>query len=366
VSRAYRCQCGRPVFFRNSRCLNCGAPLGYEPHLGRVMALESAAGDAWRVEDNAGEGKTYYRCDNLYSPAACNWLVSGEEKQTLCISCRLNRTIPDLSVPGNEERWRRIEDAKRRLISALLAMGLPVFSRAEDPEHGLTCDLLHTLPGGPRVMTGHNNGLITLNIEEADDATRERVREEMHEPYRTLLGHLRHEIGHYYWDRLVKDSAWLDLFRELFGDEREDYAAALQRYHSQGPRPDWMVHYVSAYSSAHPWEDWAESWAHYLHMSDTTDTVLSFGLNLEHAEMEIEPFTPEDLFRPGEPGAERFLDFINSWTRLSSVMNEVSRSMGLPDFYPFVLSGSVVAKLHLIHMVVAEARVNRETPRRPD
>jgi hypothetical protein len=340
--------------------------LGYEPHLGGVIALESAPGGAWRGERNAGEGKTYYRCDNLYSPAGCNWLVSGEEKQTLCISCRLNRTIPDLSVSGNGELWRRIEHAKRRLISSLLPMGLPVFSRAEDPEHGLAFDLLHTLGGGPRVMTGHNNGLITLNIEEADDATRERVREEMHEPYRTLLGHLRHEIGHYYWDRLVKGAVWLDLFRELFGDEREDYAAALQRYHSQGPRPDWMLHYVSAYSSGHPWEDWAETWAHYLHMVDTTDTVLSFGLDLEYAEIEIEPFTPEDLFRPGEPGAERFLDFINSWTRLSSVMNEVSRSMGFPDFYPFVLSRSVVAKLQLIHMVVAEASVHREPPRRPE
>jgi hypothetical protein len=330
------------------------------------MALRSAPGDAWRVKGDAGEAETYYRCDNLYSPAGCNWLVAAEEKQTLCISCRLNRTIPDLSVPGNEERWRRIEDAKRRLISSLLAMGLPVFSRAlEDPERGLAFDLLQTLAGGPRVMTGHNNGLITLNIEEADDATRERVREEMHEPYRTLLGHLRHEIGHYYWDRLVKGATWLDLFHEAFGDEREDYAAALRRYHSQGPRPDWPLHYVSAYSSAHPWEDWAESWAHYLHMVDTTDTALSFGLDLEHAEMEIEPFTPEDLFRPAEPGAERFLGFVNSWTRLSSAMNEVSRSMGLPDFCPFVLSRSVVAKLHLIHMVVAEASVHRESPRRP-
>jgi hypothetical protein len=328
------------------------------------MALESAPGDAWRVEGHEEEAKTYYRCDNLNSPAACNWLVSGEEKQTLCISCRLSRTIPDLSVPGNEERWRRIEHAKRRLVSSLLAMGLPVFSRAlEDPEHGLAFDLLQSPASGPRVMTGHCNGLITLNIEEADDATRERVREEMHEPYRTLLGHLRHEIGHYYWDRLVKGAAWLDLFRELFGDEREDYAAALQGHHSQGPRPDWMLHYVSAYASAHPWEDWAETWAHYLHIVDTTDTVLSFGLDLERAEIEVEPFTPEDLFRPGEPGAERFLDFINSWTRLSSVMNEVSRSMGFPDFYPFVLSSSVVAKLHLIHMVVAEAANRDRTPR---
>jgi hypothetical protein len=320
------------------------------------MALVSAPGDSWRLAGAAKVKTRYRRCDNLLSPAACNWLIAADEKQTLCISCRLNRTIPDLSVPGNEERWRRIEDAKRRLISSLLALGLPVASRTqEDPEHGLAFDLLHSLAGGPRVMTGHSNGLITLNVEEADDAIRERVREEMHEPYRTLLGHLRHEIGHYYWDRLLRGGAWLDPFRDLFGDEREDYGAALQRYHSQGPRPDWMLHHVSAYASAHPWEDWAESWAHYLHIADTTDTFLSFGLDLEHVDMEVEPFAPEDLFRPDEPGAEWFLDFINFWTRLSSVMNELSRSMGLADFYPFVLSSSVVAKLHLIHMVVTEA-----------
>jgi len=65
------------------------------------------------------------------------------------------------------------------------------------------------------VLTSHCNGLITLNIAEADDAERERRRVKFHEPYRTLLGHLRHEVAHYYWDRLIANSKWLSGFSRL-------------------------------------------------------------------------------------------------------------------------------------------------------
>jgi hypothetical protein len=361
ASRAYFCRCGRPVFFRNSVCLACRTPLGFEPHLRQVHPLEPAAApDMWQLATvGAGTGK-YRRCANLESAAGCNWLLSEAELENnprlLCIACRLNRTIPDLSVADNARLWGRLEAAKRRVVSSLMALDLPVESRVDqDTGRGLAFDFLRSPVEGPRVLTGHADGVITINIEEADDASRERTREQFHEPYRTLLGHLRHEVGHYYWDRLIAGSPWQEGFRNLFGDEQQDYAAALQRNYQQGPPPGWEQQYVSAYASVHPWEDWAETWAHYLHMLDTLDTAISFGLDARNLELEIEPFTRDALFRPNDPGAKRFLSFLNAWIELSSVLNELSRSMGQPDLYPFILPRPAIAKLHFIHLVVTQS-----------
>jgi hypothetical protein len=314
----------------------------------------------WQLAgDDASSGK-YLRCANLDSPAGCNWLVSEQDaagnSRLLCIACRLNRTIPDLSVPANAVLWSRLEAAKRRLVSSLVALDLPVDSRVDqDAERGLAFDFLSSPPQGPRVLTGHADGIITINIEEADDSARERIREQLHEPYRTVLGHLRHEVGHYYWDRLIAGSPWLDNFRKLFGDEQQDYAAALQRNYQQGPSPGWEQRHVSAYASVHPWEDWAETWAHYLHMVDVLDTALSFGLDIRTLEMEIEPFNRDALFRPNDPGAKRFLSFLNAWIELSAVLNELTRSMGQPDLYPFALPRPAVAKLHFVHLLIAQS-----------
>lgn len=363
--RSYRCRCGRPVFFRNSACTACGAPLGYEATRGRVFALEPAEGDAaglWRLDGEPG-GVLYARCANYDSPAGCNWLVERDGREPprlLCRACRLNRTIPDLSQPDNAALWRQVEIARRRLVSQLVALGLPVASavpvQAEDPQRGLMFDVLRAAPGAPPVLTGHAGGLITLNLDEADDAVRERTRAAMREPYRTLLGHFRHEVGHYYWDRLVAGTAWHADFRALFGDERADYAAALQRHYAQGPTPDWALRHVSSYASTHPWEDWAETWAHYLHMVDTLDTALSFGLDAGDVDFAIEPYGDDALWRPGDAGAEDFLGFVNAWVELTGALNELSRSMGQPDFYPFVLPRAVVGKLQFVHAVVAGAR----------
>ncbi len=404
AGRNYRCHCGQPVFFRNSKCLACGTPLGYDcerglllplmpgpregtwqewqaagapaaappddvrpPSLHNIPGQESGPGVAPAASaEGAGPAPAqpaesgeplYKRCLNLSTPASCNWLVPVEDAADMCRACRLNRTIPDLTdpaLPDNGYLWGLVELAKRRLVSALILLGLPVASRiSEDPERGLMFDFLRSPVNGPHIMTGHNTGLITLNVDEADDAKREAVRKAMREPYRTLLGHFRHEVGHYYWDRLIAGSSWMDGFHELFGDETLDYAASLQRNYDEGPPADWPLHYVSAYASTHPWEDWAECWAHYLHMRDAIDTALSFGLSVDHFDLEFIPFTIDALYQPEHPDAEQFLTFLNHWTRLTTMLNEMSRSMGLPDFYPFILPTEAVAKLHFIHLVVS-------------
>ena len=389
--RVYRCVCHRPVFFRNSVCLACRTALGYDGELSRVVPIEPAseAGQWQEAHVPADPGATialpaaasvrlagngdaaplppaatpsaarYVRCGNFTSVAGCNWLIAvdpaGGAAPPLCVACRMNRTIPDLAIEENKLLWRRTEIAKRRLVSQLLSLGLPVAERGgADPRPALMFAFLRAAPGGAHVTTGHANGLITLDIEEADDVRREQVRALLREPYRTLLGHFRHEVGHYYWDRLVQGTPWQDEFRELFGDERADYAAALRLNYEQGPRPDWPLFHVSGYASSHPWEDWAETWAQYLHMIDIVDTALGFGLDTVHVEVESEPFDSAALWRPDQPDAMKFLHFLNTWVELTHMLNEMSRSMGQPDIYPFVLPRAAVAKLQMIHMVVSD------------
>ncbi|MCE4536312.1 putative zinc-binding peptidase [Pelomonas sp. P7] len=361
--RAYSCACGRPIFFRNSECLACHRPLGYAATRGTLLALEPApprAGQGgWREAGvPARRAPRHVRCANLDSAAACNWLLEADEVAagfTLCRCCRLTRTVPDLSQPGAALWWCRVEQAKRRLVSSLIGLKLPVASKAEDPAHGLAFDLLMPPAEGPGVVTGHADGVITLDVSEADDARREQRRDQLGEPYRTLLGHLRHECGHYYWQRLVEASAWLEPFRALFGDEREDYAAALQRHYANGAPTDWGQRFVSAYASAHPWEDWAETWAHYLHLVDTLDTARSFGLDGERVELSYERFTVDVVAEASDPDAAGFVQLINSWMELTGVLNELSRAMGVADFYPFVLSAPAVRKLHFVHRVIHRA-----------
>lgn len=356
------------MFFRNTQCLACQTPLGYDPVRRALLPLEPVAGEpgAWRavaVGRRRPGARSYRRCRHFDGPGGCNWLVEAGDAHAgeppLCRSCRLTRTLPDLTVPENAGYWQLISSAQRRLVSTLLGLGLPVKSRtAEDPQHGLAFDLLRAPPGGPAVVTGHADGVITLDVEEADDSIRERRRHDLHEPYRTLLGHLRHETGHYYWMRLVdggSGSRWIEPFRAVFGDEREDYAAALQRHYQQGAPPDWAQRHVSAYASSHPWEDWAETWAHYLHLGDTLDTARSFGVDGESVELDYERFALDTLGELAEPDrgqAEAFLGLVNGWMELTGVLNELSRSMGLHDFYPFVLSRPALRKLYLVHRVI--------------
>ncbi|CAH0213058.1 zinc-binding metallopeptidase family protein [Pseudomonas brassicacearum] len=353
-SKVWPCRCGQSLFFRNSQCLACLAALGYQPEQSRLTSLQPGEqAGTWTLDVDPQAG-LFRRCANLDTPAACNWLLPDNGRDTLCIACSLNRTIPDLSIPENPERWRKVETAKRRLVAQLITFGLPVFPKTVDENVGLAFDFIGVDPDGTPPTTGHASGLITLDIKEADDAHREYVRQQMREPYRTLLGHFRHEVGHYYWDRLVANSHWLEAFRELFGDERASYAEALERHYQQGAPLDWQTHYVSAYATMHPWEDWAETWAHYLHMMDAVDTALGFGMSAREMDFDYQPFPPETLYDAEHAGGAAFLSFVNAWIELAGMLNELSRSMGQPDFYPFVVPAAVITKLHFIHLVIQE------------
>ncbi|AZD97876.1 zinc-binding metallopeptidase family protein [Pseudomonas chlororaphis] len=354
-SKVWLCRCGQSLFFRNSQCLACLAALGYQPEQSRLSSLQPGPEvDTWLLDVDPQAG-LFRRCANLDTPAACNWLLPAYGAGTLCMACRLNRTIPDLGVAENPERWRKVEIAKRRLVAQLVSLGLPLIAKSEDEESGLAFDFLGVDRQGKMPMTGHANGLITLDVKEADDAYREQVRVQMHEPYRTLLGHFRHEVGHYYWDRLIADSHWLEPCRALFGDERASYAEALDRHYQQGAPNDWSQAYVSAYATMHPWEDWAETWAHYLHMMDAVDTALGFGMSAREMDFDYQPFPLDTLYDPQHPGGPAFLSFVNAWIELAGMLNELSRSMGQPDFYPFILPPAVIAKLHFIHLVIQQA-----------
>ena len=347
--------CGQTVYFDNVRCNGCRHTLGFSVEAMALLALEPAGGDLWQA---AGQAEGRYRlCRNSVSHGVCNWLVAEDEGESLCRACRLNRTIPDLSVPGNVALWGRLEAEKRRLVYGLLRLGLPVRSKRDDPQGGLAFDFLADpdpqFREGPGVTIGHAGGVITLNIAEADDAVRERMRQQMAEPYRTILGHFRHESGHYYWDRLVRDGPHLEQCRELFGDDTQDYAAALDRHYNQGPPGDWPSRFVSAYASSHPWEDWAESWAHYLHLVDTLETAWQFGLGIHpkpdpdgrlSAEPDFDPYACPD-----------FDDLLASWLPLTYALNSLNRSMGRPNLYPFVLAPPAVEKLRLVHAIVGDA-----------
>jgi hypothetical protein len=344
--RVFSCgHCGQNVYFENVVCKNCATALGFDPHKLAVRTVYLEPSGKF-VTQGSGTPKTY--CAN-YDKQVCNWLTPVAADGGLCVSCELNHTIPDLSVPGNVEKWFEIEKAKRRLVYTLLKLKLPI---ARDPDSTspppLSFDILAD------AMTGHENGRITLNVAEADPVTREQVRRLMHEPYRTLLGHFRHEIGHYYWDVLVADSPYLDRFRKIFGDERADYGQALAAYHVNGAKPDWEKHYISAYATAHPWEDWAESWAHYLHMIDVLETANDYALEARTPNEHRSSKTWFGSNDPASAGSARRL--IERWIPLSLAINSLNRSMGLNDFYPFIISPAAASKLEFIHGLVRSKR----------
>ncbi len=287
-----------------------------------------------QAEAEPGSGLAF--CENRDAASRCNWLAAGPDKY--CLSCLTSEIIPALSKPENLNRWRKLERAKRRLLYDLLRLGLPVvpghlrFAFKEDRRTNPDVHEEH-------VTIGHAEGVITINAAEADEVYREEMRELMNEPYRTLLGHFRHEAGHYYFD-VILDADQQAAARTLFGDEREGYDAALQRYYRDGPKPGWEGDFISAYASAHPAEDWAETWAHYLHILAALEAATTNGLLPESA------------------GGDWHGDFVG----FAIAMNEVMRSLGLADAYPFIITDVVAAKIGFIDSAVKRFTSRRGEP----
>jgi len=336
--RAFTCgHCRQLVFFENSVCLRCGTPLGFVPSRRQVVAL---------TEDP--DRAALRRCANA-EIAACNWMVEGEDPHALCRCCRLTLTRPNNNDPVGMAGFSAAEAAKRRLVFQLLELELPF-------DEGLGFDLL--AGGSGPVTTGHDNGLITIDLTESDDAHREQMRSQLGEPYRTVLGHFRHEIGHHYWPFLVDTPERIDAFRRAFGDERADYGDALRHHYDVGPPSDWSDRHVSAYASAHPWEDWAETFAHYLHIADSLQTAASFGLIVAGPG----PSLDASLISAPAADLDSFESMIGDWLPLTYALNAVNRSMGKDDLYPFVLPQAVIAKLGFVHLSVRVGHLGVGSP----
>jgi hypothetical protein len=344
--------CKRLNHFEVRVCPACRFTLGYAPDSDQFLFLGDNA-TIWR--DAAGAAHDVVVCQNNNQFEVCNWLVASSDATPFCRACRHNRTIPDLTVETVPERWGKVEAAKRRMFHTLFRLGLPLETRSED-SHGLAFDLLYDPAaermGHAQIMTGHDEGLITLNLIEADDVERERIRRSLNEPYRTLLGHFRHEVGHYFWSRLVEhDPAELAACRALFGDDSISYDEAMQRHYGGGAS-DWTDEYVSHYATMHPWEDFAETFAHHLHMVDMLATIGGFGTRLD-------PFPGPE----GHPGPVVDFDPYTADTNrlvaqhvpFSFALNAINRSMGQPDLYPFHLSPAIIAKIDYVNGLIARA-----------
>jgi hypothetical protein len=340
--KPFRCSvCGQLLFFDNSTCLSCGSLLGYLPDVRDVVALRLAPNGLERADGIAG---LYRHCANRLV-ARCNWLLSCDDPLALCASCRLTTVRPNDRETDSLAAFADAEAAKRRLLHQLSSLGLPVIGRSVDSASGVAFELLSSR--GRTVITGHDSGVITLDLSESDDVHREFVRQQLGEPYRTVLGHLRHEIGHYYWQLLVVEGGRQDAFRSLFGDERRSYQESRERHYASVLDGDWSGTHVSQYATMHPWEDWAETFAHYLHIDAGLATATGIGLSI------------------GEParsaGAAAWATrehitigaMVQEWLGLTIALNAMARSIGQPDLYPFVLSPNVVEKLDFVHCAIA-------------
>ena len=362
--RLFSCQnCAQILFFENTRCERCLHALGFWADTTTLSALEPApdsTGDTWTALGVPG-GASYRLCINAQH-GVCNWLVPATSGETMCAACRHNRIIPELGTPDHRLAWRKIETAKHRLFYTLFRLGLVQSVDTEGPEEPLTFKFMADTPNapGPKVMTGHDNGVITIALSEADDAEREKRRKLMNEPYRTLIGHFRHEVGHYFWDKLVRDGGRLNECRAVFGDDRENYQEALNRHYRQGAPIDWQLNFVSAYATCHPWEDFAETWAHYLHIVDTLELAKAYDLKLAPAvDKEGEFNVSYDADPYDAPDIE---SLVKVWLPVSTALNTFNRTMGKDELYPFILSRGVIDKLGFMHRLLREAT---RTPAHP-
>ncbi|SEQ55409.1 hypothetical protein SAMN05421824_1962 [Hyunsoonleella jejuensis] len=328
--------CNVTVYFENSKCINCNYALGYNWYSDSFVIPQSF---------NSQSNNQLKFCKN-FEHSVCNWLIPQSSQDLFCKACMLNRKVPNVADVDNYKKWQKLEIAKHRLIYQLIKLKLPIASKLTS-DTGIAFDFL-SANNKENKLTGHSDGVITILLSEADSVHREQLKAQMGECYRTLLGHFRHEIGHYYWLQLFDESNIID-FRNLFGDERQDYGVALDNYYKNGAPQNWNLNFISKYASAHSWEDWAETWAHYLHIMDTLETAHALGISFKcnpissdvNARGFINPYLETD-----------FKVIFDASIVLTSAGNSINRSMGLPDIYPFVIPSSVYEKLKFIHDVL--------------
>lgn len=347
--RTFRCLCENVLFFDNSLCLQCSREVGFCPACHRLVPLLPTTGSVFHC-GNSACAVPLVKCHNYVTYNICNWCVDSNTSMTapLCECCQLTRTIPDLRVPGNREKWYRLEIAKRRLLYDLDLLRLPYGNTAWVGQPSLCFDFKADVTFAnnhwqwmgmqEEVFTGHMNGVITINIREADDVERERLRVELGEAQRTLLGHFRHEIGHYYWELLVKQQCE-PTFMAMFGDPyNPNYQVASQAYYSTAPPNSWQSHFVSAYATMHPWEDFAETFATYLDIVSLLDTA-------SYVKISANPPPLHDLDA-----------MVTQYQQLGVALNELNRSIGTLDVVPEVVSSGVKEKMRFIHEVVTRNR----------
>ncbi len=315
--RRFPCpSCGRSVFFGNDLCVGCGAAIVYDPVADRFSILSQTKA-----------------CVSRGGPGMCNWLT--DETHERCPNCRLD-TVPDASP-----LVAPFQNARRRTLRQLFRFGL-------DPERltpSLQFRLLESNISNP-VITGHEDGVITLDVAEGDPVRLAEIRLSMGERYRTPVGHVRHELGHWYWAVLIDEqaersnTATIADFRATFGDERLDYPSALDRHYASVDDGAWRESFISHYASSHPWEDFAETFAHYLHLADTLETARSFPL------VDLSVVASDDH---DERWLVDFTEVYHQWLELTTVLNELNRSIGVPDAYPFAPSQQAVDKMAWVH-----------------
>lgn len=346
--KIFQCgNCNHPLFFENYTCENCGHLSGYRHHDRTMLTF-----DPW-VTPYIGydDGISYKFCDNR-ALGVCNWVMKSEENESFCTACQLNGRLPIDRNGDQFNSWQSLEIAKHRLVYQLQKIGLRLVSKIRSVD-GLSFDFVSKITE-PKLMTGHDNGVITIMLEEADSVYREDMRQKMDEPYRTIIGHLRHEVGHYFWNRLIaNDYEVLTNFRNLFGDDRADYQEALKFYYKNTTPVNWQKDFVSQYATSHPWEDWAETWAHYLHIMDMLETAYWFGMKVTpfdskqgmNADAYFDPYTHIN-----------FEEIVKTCIAMTFAVNSINKSMGLQDIYPFVISDKVKEKMQFIHELLLNKR----------
>ncbi len=373
--KTFQCNCkDQPIlFFESTHCIACSRTVGLDDEFDQVepYELDQKTGLFFK----AATPKIHYKkCDNNEQFNACNGMVNlstfvpdPDNEEMLCFGCRFNETVPDLSIVEHIPLWKKMETAKRRALYTLKALPIPLQTISENPETGLSFDFIadrdvndhftSPLAGHETVFTGHDCGHITINLAEADDVARSQTKHAMGERYRTLLGHFRHELGHYYFDQLITHSPDKHaLCKQYFGDDQLDYQEALKQHYEHGAPKNWRDTFISEYATMHPYEDWAETWAHYMHIIDTLETAQNFSMAGSTSGVEADTEELGELNLPQDASYFRRQTDINSildtWMDFSVMLNSLNRSMGLSDAYPFVLTQAVRTKLSFIHHAI--------------